>query len=156
MSFFNYLKQTNMSNIAPYWKRFLSSIIDISIIYGFYVVMYLLTGNKFPYLRPMTFVFSVVYLFLFYSKMNQTIGNMILRIKVVFIEDNKVNTTKSFFLRSLFKSLFFVPIFNLFYLISFYGTIIIVSIIFIRNPIVNKNKLFVWDILSEMIVVEDK
>lgn len=154
MVYFELLKESEVSNIAPYWKRILSGIFDISIIYGFYFIISFLTRNEFPHVRFMTLVFSQIYFFIFYLQLNQTIGNMIMKTKVVFIEVNKKNKNKCYLLRSVYKSLLFVPLFNLFYLITFYGITLISTLKLLKNPTVKKNKIMLWDILSKMIVVE--
>lgn len=155
MSYLDSLVQIEIPNIAPFWKRILSGIVDFTIIWGFYFTFYILTRNEMSYLRFMTFIFCQVYFFIFYSKLNQTIGDMIFKIKSIFIEDNITSKNKYFFIRSLYKSALFVPLFNLFYLFIFYGITIIANIQLMKNPTMKKNKILVWDILSEMVVVEE-
>ena len=56
MSYLDSLVQIEIPNIAPFWKRILSGIVDFTIIWGFYFTFYILTRNEMSYLRFMIFI----------------------------------------------------------------------------------------------------
>ena len=86
MSYYEILKNKKISNIAPYWKRFLSGVIDLFIIWGYFILLVKIFSFKFSLLWILTFAFSVAYQFISYMLFEKTIGNMIVKIKPVFVK----------------------------------------------------------------------
>jgi hypothetical protein len=142
-------------NIAPWWKRILSGLIDVGVIYGVYWFFGLIYGSSFIYLKIIPFIFGIYYFFVFYYKINGTIGDMVLKIKIIFL-NKKSNKKILCFIRGLYLILLIgLPLINIFGFWFLCAITIIGTIVFNRKDVVKKNKLLIWDVLSQMVVVEE-
>lgn len=83
-----------MPNYAPFYKRILSSLIDITILYACLAGIYFFYPDSFN-LRVNSvalFLVSIFYHFMFYNKVNHTFGEKYLGLKLILTK--KVNHKK--------------------------------------------------------------
>jgi hypothetical protein len=152
MNYIELLQSTQIDNIAPYWKRFLSNLFDLAIMYGFYWFIVFGSHNQVPYVRTMTFVFGILHFYWFYSKMNRTIGSMIMKVKPIFLEEVP-DINKRYLYKAILKSALFVPISFLY--VPLYLAVLIGSLAMMKNDFIRKNKVLLWDFLTSTVVVND-
>lgn len=156
MNYIESLQNKQICKVAPYWKRFLSTIIDVAIIYGFYWIVIFSRPHLIPYVHFMTFVFAILYLYMFYSKMtdSRTIGAMIMKIKPFIIEEIS-DKNKVYFYMAILKASLFVPSLSKISILLYAGTIIASLMLLKKNEAFRKNNVLLWDYMSKTIVVED-
>lgn len=148
---------------AAFWRRLLSAIIDLIIIYSvFFFIKFIsipsltteiaLSFNK--YIYAITFIDSIIILFIFYVKFGRTIGDYCLKIKPIF-EGNVKNKNFELFKRAVFKSAIFVPSGGALASLICVIILIVFSILLFISPNYRKKKILAWDFGSRMVVVED-
>ena len=157
MNYIEVLQSNQVRNVAPYWKRFFSIIIDIAIIYGFYWLIVIGTRNQVSYVRFMTYGFGIMYLYMFYSKMpdSRTIGYMIMKIKSLEIEKIP-NKNKIYCWKAIYVATLFVPILSWMSILFYVVTLVVNLMLWNKEEVFRKNKVLIWDYISKTVVVEDK
>jgi len=152
MNYIELLQSKQIDNIAPYWKRLLSNLIDLSILYAFYWLIVIGSHNQVPYVRSMTFVFGILHFYFLYSMMDRSIGSMVMKIKPMILE--KVPNMKTRYLcKAVLKSTLFVPMGWVD--IPLYLAVLIGSLAIMKNDFIRKNKVFLGDFLTNTVVVND-
>jgi hypothetical protein len=153
MVFIDLLSEMEITHIAPWRKRILSSIVDIFIIYGLYGILCMVIPLC-PSNGLVTVIFGFYYFIIIPSRMNVTIGDMILKLQPIFVVE-KTNKKILYFLRGLYQSIIITfPLISVVGFLFLSGIIVIVTIVLNKKNIIKKNKLLIWDVLSQMVVVE--
>ena len=139
---------------ASYTKRIFSMIIDIIIIYLFILPLY---GYNYEMatIFKIIFVWSVIYQTHFHSRLKQTIGEKYVGLKVIFKGKSRYRMV-SYLYRAYMRSVVLVPM--AFPSVSKSGIVMtIISLVVIRlTPKFKNEKVMVWDIASNTVVVEER
>lgn len=143
-----------MVKYAPYYKRILSSVIDIALFYSSLVIIYLLYPESYD-LRVnivVLFLICIFYHFFFYKSKNQTFGEKYLGIKVIFLEEVQ-NKNFYYFIKALIISIVYFP-----FLAFKEGSIsfILGSVLLQLYPKIREKKMLLWDLLSKTVVIDEK
>ena len=141
---------------ASYGKRALSTIIDMIIIYLFILPLYYIVPYHYNYSYELPTIFKIIYVWsiayqtYFHVRINQTIGERYLGLKVLFDGASKHKMVMYLF-RAFMKSIVLVPM--AFPSISNSGIVmtIVAFIYFQFNPNFKHKKVMVWDIASDCV-----
>jgi|SRR5690554_4215772 uncharacterized RDD family membrane protein YckC len=138
---------------APFYKRFLASLVDLSVIYFSHGILSFLIESQMNDIFPLTFGLAIFYQSIFYVSNGQTLGEKYLGLRVI-IESEKINKKTAYFYRAVLKTIVFVP-FGLSY-VSLIGAILLVinSLLIQIDEKIRQKKLLVWDVAFRMAVIE--
>jgi hypothetical protein len=139
---------------AAYYKRVISSFIDVLILYFPCIILYYFYHMDIGFIFKASFAIGIFYHFMFYKECNQTFGEMCLKLKLIFTSEvkhkNYYYLSKAFFLSSVYFPFSFPAAkeFSVF--------CILVSIVSQIYPTIRTKKLLIWDVGSKTAVIEDE
>lgn len=139
---------------AAYYKRFLSSLIDIIFLYFMWVGAYYLYPQHYEFGFNVTLLFlvSILYHFAFYKYKGRTWGEKYLGLKLVFTREVQ---SKNFYylVKAVIMSIVYCPFFSFREgSISF----IIGSVILQFYPKIREKKILFWDFISKTAVIDER
>ena len=143
-----------MMNYVSLPKRLISLVIDYLIVNTFVIPIHWVFGIEFGNVYKIVFLISVIYHMVFLKKYQQTIGQKIIKAKVIFTKNVK-NILLHYFQRSFFLSVLLVPL--SFPDITVHGSVllVLVSILIQIIPKVRERKQLLWDYGFDMAVIHN-
>lgn len=139
---------------AAYYKRILSSLIDIAILYtGLLGVYYFYPQDyEFGFTITVLFLCSIFYHFMLYRNKGQTFGEKYLGLKLIFTREVK---SKDFYylVKAFVLSIVYFPFFSM-----REGSIafILGTLIIQFYPKIRKRKMLIWDLFSKTAVIDKR
>jgi uncharacterized RDD family membrane protein YckC len=139
---------------AAYYKRILSSLIDLAFLYAGLVGIYYFYPQDFEFRFTITvfFFFSILYHFMLYRNKSQTFGEKYLGLKLVFTREVK-NKDFYYLVKAFILSTVYFPFFSMREgsIAFILGTLIIQLYSKIR-----KKKILIWDLFSKTAVIDER
>jgi RDD family. len=143
---------------AAYYKRIISSIIDLLILYASLLAIYCFLYFFYPwycdlgFVLKITFFFGIFYHVILYKNEGKTYGERFLGLKLIFIKDTEYQIF--YYLgRGFLLSLIYFPF--AFPTREVAITFIIGSILLQLSPKARAKKMLLWDLMSNAVVVEE-
>jgi TRAP-type C4-dicarboxylate transport system permease small subunit len=151
---FEFIKDDSEFKNAPYYKRVLSLIIDAVFLYAIIAIIYYFYPQYYDFWFDISYLFlaSIFLHYILYKKQGQTFGEKCIGIKLKFtqkVESKNIN----YLIKAFVMSIVYIPFF-------FYGmgTIIFIigSLLIQLKPKIRSQKILLWDLLSQTVVIDLK